>query len=266
MKVRNYSFQSSKRLPVSKMTEINGIKIPSIPGSCYHAIMCALAESKDRFVIWDKIIERTQKYMRQYGGDTSWDKFKNKSQVKTCQQRIKDNTHTLTRSGHDCYGYRLHERGMVIYFFKDGSVLFTGGEFKNSNEGYNVEFTDGKGLQVRYRGTTMTFKEYKRFLDAKVIDASGRILNVEGIRESRLKSSAPVEFMPSLKNPPRPKPKRVQVSVILDESYNQETAHRLENMGLVVVESDDNEIGGTIPYDRVDDVINDADVLDVIVN
>jgi len=264
MKVRNYSFQSSKRLPIDKMTEINGIKVPSMPGSCYHAIMCALAESKDQFIIWEKIIERAEKYMRQYGGDTSWEKFQNKSQVKTCQQRIKDNTHTLTRSGRDCYGYRLHECGMVIYFFKDGAVLFTGGEFKKLEEGYNVEFYDGKGLQVRYRGTTMTFKEYKRFLDAELIDASGRILNAEGIRELRTKSSAPVKSIPSLKS--MPKPKRVQVSVILDEGYNQETAHRLENMGLVVTDSDDNEIGGTLPYDKVDDIINDTDVLDVIVD
>jgi len=264
MKVRNYSFQASKRLPVDKMTEVNGIKIPSMPGSCYHAIICALAESKDQFVPWDKIFDRTEKYMRQYGGDKSWEKFKNKSQVKSCHQRIKDNAHTLTRSGRDCYGFRLHEKGMVIYFFKDGAVLFTGGEFKQNGSSYSVEFSDGKQLQVRYRGTTMTFKEYKRFLDAGLIDASGTILDAEGIREMRAKSNAPVGPVPTLKAPA--KPKIVKVSVILDESYSQETADRLEGMGLVVTSSDDNEIGGDLPYDRIDDLTNDVDVLDVIID
>ena len=264
MKVRNYSFQASKRLPVEKMTEVNGIRVPSMPGSCYHAIICALAESKDQFVTWEKIFERTEKYMRQYGGDKSWDKFKNKSQVKSCQQRIKDNAHTLTRSGRDCYGFRLHERGMVIYFFKDGAVLFTGGEFQKEDEKYAVKFADGKGLQVRYRGTTMTFKEYKRFLEAELISPSGAILDSEGIRKMRAKSSAPVGPIPTLKA--ASKPKTVKVSVILDDSYTQDTADRLENMGLVVTSSEENEIGGDLPYDKIDELTNDADVLDVIID
>ncbi len=263
MKVRNYSFQSSKRLPAEKMTEVNGIKVPSMPGSCYHAVICALAESKDQFVTWDKVFERTEKYMKQYGGDKTWEKFKNKSQVKSCQQRIKDNAHTLTRSGRDCYGYRLHERGMVIYFFKDGAILYTGGEFNQDKSGYSVTFSDGKGLQMRYRGTTMTFKEYKKFLDAGYIDACGTILDADGIRDMRVKSSTPVVSIPTLKT--IVKPKMVRVSVILDESYTQDTADRLENIGLVVISSDANEIGGDLPYDKLEELSKDEDVLDVII-
>ena len=92
-KIRNYSFQHSKRLPVENMTEVNGIKIPSMPGSCYHAIIAALAEYKDKFCSWDKLIEMTQRNMRMYGGQKAWNKFAAKSKVKSCQQRIKDNTH-----------------------------------------------------------------------------------------------------------------------------------------------------------------------------
>ncbi len=63
LKVRNYSFRDSKRLPEQSMTDVNGVKIPSMPGSCYHAILCALAESKGQFCTWDKIVQESEKYM-----------------------------------------------------------------------------------------------------------------------------------------------------------------------------------------------------------
>jgi len=88
-KIRNYSFRNSKRLPESKMTEVNGIKIPSVPGSCYHAIICALAQNKNKFCSWDKIIELTNRYMRQYGGQKSWDKFKNKIMLNRLRKELK---------------------------------------------------------------------------------------------------------------------------------------------------------------------------------
>ena len=64
------------------MTEVNGIKIPSMPGSCYHAIISALAEKKDNFCSWEKLIEMAQRNMRMYGGQQSWDKFIAKNNVK----------------------------------------------------------------------------------------------------------------------------------------------------------------------------------------
>ncbi len=260
MKVRNYSFKASTRLPAEKMSEINDVKIPSMPGSCYHAVMCALAETKDKFCSWESIYKRTEKYMRQYGGDESWNKFTNKKMVKSFRQRIKDNTHTLTRSGKDCYGFRLHERGMAIYFFKDGAVLFTGGEFKpQGDEKYNVQFPDGKNLQVRYRGTTMTWKEYNRFLDAKLITPSGAILDSDGIRKSRSNATHSVapDVSPSIKHD------RVKILVTLDESYDQNTAIRLEKMGVVVTGSKNNTIECSAPSDSIDDIISDKDVMDV---
>ena len=256
MKVRNYSFQSSKRLPENRMTEVNGVKIPSMPGSCYHAIMCTLAESKDQFCSWHKIVERTEYFMRMYGGDESWERFRNKNHVKTCEQRIKDNAHTLTRSGRDCYGYRLHERGMAIYFFKDGAILYTGGQFVKTNPGYQVQFNDGKQLQVRYRGTTMTFKEYRRFLELEYIDPSGKLHKPDLIHKFR--NEASVSKKEQDKN-------RVKVSITLDESYNQGTACRLQSLGLIVTGSENNEIGGTLPKDKVDRVLQDADVVDVVI-
>lgn len=256
MKIRNYSFQSSKRLPENRMTEVNGIRIPSMPGSCYHAIMCTLAESKDQFCSWHKIYERTEYFMKMYGGDEVWTKFKNKNEVKTCEQRIKDNAHTLTRTGRDCYGYRLHERGMVIYFFKDGAVLYTGGQFVKTSTGYQVKFPDGKGLQTRYRGTTMTYKEYKRFLDMEYIDASGNLKKPELIRKFRSETSATRR---------EEEQNRISVSITLDDSYNQDTAFRLQSMGLIVTNSENNEIAGTLPKDKLDSIIEDEDVVDVVV-
>ena len=210
MKIRNYSFQSSKRLPEDRMTEINGVTVPSMPGSCYHAIICSLAENKDQFCPWNRLIEKSEKYMRQFGGDDAWNKFKNKPMVKHYQQRIKDNTHTLTRSGKDCYGRRLHERGMAIYFFQDGAMLLTGGEFKNGNTKYKVVFPDGRELQTRYRGTTMTHKEYKKFLAAGYIKSNGEITNADGVKGFRVKAAEAAISTSAEGN-------RVSVSVILDE-------------------------------------------------
>lgn len=182
-KVRNYSFKKSKKISSERMIEINGVKIPAIPGSCYHAIMCALASLKDKFVHWHKLNELVEKYMCQYGGNECWEKFKDKK--KSYEDRIKDNTHTLTRTGKDCYGFRLHEQGMAIYFFQDGATLLTGGTYSKRGDKYNVIFPDGRHLQHRYRGLTMTMREYKYFVDLKVIDSSGKILDHDKIKDAR---------------------------------------------------------------------------------
>lgn len=254
-KVRNYSFQNSKRLPESKMTEVNGVLIPSMAGSCYHAIICALAQNKNKLVTWDKVIEMTERYMCQYGGRTAWDKFVAKSNVKTFEQRIKDNTHTLTRTGKDCYGYRLHERGMAIYFFKDGAILFTNGTMEQLGDSYNVKFPDGRGLQVRYRGTTMTSKEYKRFLDMGYIDSDGKILDSTGIKKFRAqKQKSSYEDTAT---------GELQVCVTLGDGIDQDTAIRLEALGFVVEEAMGNELIGRIPSSRLSDLQSDKDVAEV---
>ena len=262
-KIRNYSFKNSRRLPIDKMTEVNGIRIPSMPGSCYHAIICSLAQNKNKFCSWDKIIELTEKYMKQYGGQKMWDKFTRKGGVKGYKQRIKDNTHTLTRTGKDCYGYRLHERGMCIYFFKDGATLFTGGEFSSDGETYVIRFSDGRGLQIRYRGTTMTFQEYKKFLDDKYIDINGQILNHDAIRDFRVglnfHRSIPEEKTPISS----PALSVAQVSVTLDEGYTQDTANRLDGLGFVVEQAIENELIGTIAVEKISSLQGDRDVLDV---
>ena len=257
-KTRNYSFKKSKRLPVERMIEINGIKIPSMTGTCYHAIMCTLAEYSDAFCSWSKIFDRTEKYMRQFGGDEVWTKFTGKRMSKHYQQRIKDNTHTLTRTGNNAYGYRLHEQGMVIYFFKDGAVLFTGGKLHQKGKEYNVVFPGGKKLQVRYRGNIMTWKEYNHFKDLGYIDSSGKILDHDNIKKIRAKSA--------LLGPPailQANTQKIKVVISLEDSYNQDTALRLEYMGLTVTSSYDNKIEGTVPADKVDQIMSDKDVLEV---
>jgi len=248
-KIRNYSFQQSKRLPIDKMTLISGIKIPSMPGSCYHAIIAALAENKDKFCSWSKIIELTQRNMKMYGGRAAWDKFVSKSNVKSPEQRIKDNTHTLTRTGRDCYGYRLHEQGMCIYYFKDGALLLTGGELKNGDDTYDVVFADGRGLQTRYRGTTMTYKEYRKFAENNLIDSTGRILDSAGIKKLRAEGDkiAPSEEM-------------LSVCIELEEGFNQQTAMRLENLGLIVEHGIANEILGIVSRSKIDLLRADIDV------
>lgn len=255
-KVRNYSFQHSKRLPVDKMTTVNGIKIPSMPGSCYHAIIAALAEHKDKFCSWDKLIGLAQRNMRMYGGQKSWSKFVEKSNVKSYQQRIRDNTHTLTRTGRDCYGYRLHEQGMCIYYFKDGAMLLTGGDLQNGDDSYDVVFPDGRRLQTRYRGTTMTHKEYKRFLEKHFIDITGRIINPNGIKKMRSSGDA-IEV---------PTEEMIHVCVILNDTFDQDTAVRLERIGLEVEQGLGNELIGTAPSSSIGILRRDVDVKEVEVS
>ncbi len=255
-KIRNYSFQNSKRLPESKMTEVNGVKVPSMPGSCYHAIICALAQNKNKLCFWNRVIELTERYMRQYGGQKSWDKFKNKNNVKSFEQRIKDNTHTLTRTGKDCYGYRLHERGMAIYFYKDGAILLTGGSFEQNGDSYEVSFPDGRGLQVRYRGTTMTSKEYKRFVEMGYINKNGQILDAEGIRKFRSRKIDTIESVDlDLSG--------VQVCVTLGDKVDQNTALRLEGLGFIVEEAMDKEVIGRIPAENLESLKTDQDIVSV---
>jgi len=261
-KTRNYSFKHSKRLPPAKMTELNGIRIPSMPGSCYHAIICALAETKDQFLPWNRIVERTEKYIRQYGGPKAWERFRGKEDVKSFEQRIKDNTHTLTRMGRDCYGYRLHEQGMCIYFFKDGAMLVTGGQLKKKSGSYEVVFSDGRTNQIRYRGTTMTNKEYKRFLELGFVTASGKILDAEGIRKFRAdlnKKAVEAQRVPSEKETGDLMP----VAITLEDTADQETAVRLEALGVIVNEAQDNALLGLVPPDKLDDLLLDKDVRDV---
>lgn len=258
-KKRNYSFQRSKRLPAEKMTPVNGIKVPSMPGSCYHAIIAALAENKDKFCNWEKIISLTEKNMCKYGGKRSWNKFVAKGNVKSYQQRIKDNAHTLTRTGRDCYGYRLHEQGMCIYYFKDGAMLLVDGKFVRNEDTYEVIFADGRHLQTRYRGTTMTYKEYRKFLEKKYIDNSGKVLNPSGIKKLRAENAI-TEAVFEENN------LLVNVCVVLEDSFGQATALRLEKMGLKVEEGLGNELIGTVPRGKVEMIREDPDVCGIEVS
>ena len=250
-KARNYSFADSKRIPKEKMTEVSGIKIPGIPGTCYHAVICTLAENKDKFCFWTKVFERVAANMRKYGGEEAWKKFIGKSDVYAIEHRIKENVHSLTRR--NSYGFRLHESGMAIYYFKDGAMLLTGGKLKKHGNTYDVHFSDGRRLQARYRGNTMTFREYRRFLDARLIDNSGTILNADGIKKMRA----------SIHKISEQDKMTTHVCVRLSDKFDQNTAVRLEKLGLKVEYATDNEVIGIISPSRISELKDDKDVVDV---
>ncbi len=166
------------------MTVVNGVVIPAVPGSCYHAILCAMAEQRDKFCPWQRLIDRSQFYLRKYGGYDVWCQYVKKSGVKPFEKRIRENVHTLTRSGKHCYGYRLHEQGMCVYMFRDGICLFTGGDFeKKRGTGYSLHFTDGKTIQKRYKGLSLTRSEYRYLLSEHVIDISCTLLPEKNIKD-----------------------------------------------------------------------------------
>ena len=111
----------------------------------------------------------------------------------------------------------------------------------------------GRRLQVRYRGTTMTYVEYKKFLEEGFIDQNCRVFNISAIRKSRLKDSLKEEMALTT----------IPVCVLLVEGFDQNTAIRLEKLGLIVEEALDLELIGTIPFDKIDELRLDKDVLEV---
>jgi len=166
------------------MTVIGDIAVPAIPGTCYHAILCSLMFTKNKFVTWNKLSQLVEEYLLRYGGDDAWNKFAYRSSGKSrgkideehVLKKIKTNTHTLTRTGKNCYGYRLHVRGIAIYYFRDGSMIRTGGKYvpARGRRPYAVKFKDGTGLQTRSRGKIMSHREYKDFVsNIKMEDESG---------------------------------------------------------------------------------------------
>lgn len=262
---RNYSFLNSKRIAQEKMTEVNGVVIPAIPGTSYHAIISGLAEYKDKVVPWEKVFRSVERFMRQYGGQKVWADFFQKQDVESYQNRIKLNTHALTRSGKNCYGYRLHERGMCIYYFADGAMLLTGGNLVKQGAKYDVIFPDGRGLQVRYRGRSMTSSEYEKFLEMDLITSSGKILNNNGIKaykkNCRRSLTDMQEEIEALLKPK--KSNGVEVCISLCDDYDQDTADRLKGYGFVMEQVLKNQVVGTLPEENLQALIEDEDVLEV---
>jgi hypothetical protein len=241
-KSRNYSFRQSKKLPEERMTEINDLKIPARPGTCFHAIMCSLAITQDQFCPWDRLYGLTARFMRQYGGRPAWSKFTARQSAETWQKRIRDNTHMLTRAGRNCYGLRLHERGCTIYIFRDGAVLLTGGEFTRSGRSYKLIFSDGRGLQVRHRGNSFTSREYDRFVEKGLIGPSCEIIDSDGIRQTRAEISQLHQIAAIKRKQLSDAPKRICLKI--DGEYDQEIADRLEANGLTVEAVVNNEVIG----------------------
>lgn len=264
---RNHSFINSKKLPESKMTEINSVKIPAMPGSSYHAIICTLAEYKDKVVPWTKIFDRVEKYIRQYGGVESWEKFFKKVDVKSYQKRVELNVYALTRSGANCYGYRLHERGMAIYVFKDGVMLVTGGKLTKSGSKYNVIFPDGRKLQQKTKGRNklLTSSEYNRFVELGHITPSCEIVDSKAIARHRkgIENGLQMETLLDLEDKTIETEFYLEVCVTVSEDCDQNTAYRFESIGFMVDNTMDDEIFGKIPEENLSILVEDEDVLDV---
>lgn len=106
----------------------------------------------------------------------------------------------------------------------------------------------------------MTSKEYKRFLEVGLIDASARILNAEGIRTFRREAASKNGELQ--KNQPS-HAQVMSVCVTLHENFDQQTASRLEALGLMVEKATDNEIVGQVASDKLGELEADADVLGV---
>ena len=134
---RNLSLLKSKILSEEKMTEINGVLIPYLAGTSNHAILCALAEYRDRIIFWERLFQLSEKYLRQFGGPDVCDEFLKIKKVNDYKKRIKDTVLRWTANNTKTnLGYRLHERGMVVYVFSDGAMLITGGKLVKDGKKY----------------------------------------------------------------------------------------------------------------------------------
>lgn len=170
------------------ITIINGVPVPATCGSLFHSILCSMAEQKDKFCIWPKLANKTQEYFRKYAGYEEWYRNFIKAGYDVFEKKVQYSVQTLTKSGKKEYGYRLHELGMCIYMFKDGSILYTGGKFiKKKGMGYSIEFDDGKSLQVKIKGLTLTRQQFKYLLVHNVIDSSGNFTKKNSIETAKAK-------------------------------------------------------------------------------
>jgi len=269
-KKRNYSMKASRRLPEEKMTETNGIKIPAVPGTCYHALICSLAQYKDQFCTWEKIYELTERYMRQYGGSESWESFYERGgDPESVRRRIRENLYTLTRTGKTCYSLRLHERGLCIYSFDDGAILLTGGLYEKKGRSYSLIFPDGRSIQKRHRGRTFSYREYQRLVERNALTPSCEIVDKDRMKKeiAALKAEDSHEESTDGLNDifSQEDDKIAQVVIVLDDSYDQQTAYRLESLGLVVEQASGKDLIGSMPASNVERLRQDKDVAEVSV-
>ena len=103
----------------------------------------------------------------------------------------------------------------------------------------------------------MTYKEYKKFLDKKFIDSTGKILDSDGIKKFRALGNHRTDE--SLVE-------EASVCVVLEESFDQQTALRLESLGLNVDTALENELIGTISTAQLVLLKADPDVSEVEVS
>lgn len=232
------------------MTVMEGFKIPSYAGSCYHAIICALISKRNHFCNWEMLYNLTEKYMILFGGQDTWNIFKNKQDCsRDYKKRIRENAYTLTRCGKHCYGYRLHELGMVIYMFRDGVILFTDGKFIRMNDIYYVVFPNGRTLQVKRQGQSYLYSDFEKYINSKVMSISGKIFDVKYFNKHR-KLFKYGSYANS----------KLKVAIELNDSFDQETANRFEALNLKVYKFDSLVVYGWIPSKNLSGLLNDKDI------
>lgn len=151
--------------PEEKMTMIHDVLIPFRAGSCCHAILCSLLESKNKFVTWEKILRSVEHYMIMFGGNESWKSFckKDSNNKNKLMVRIKSNANSLTAVGNKTHNFKMHKMGTVIYMFYDGMLARTGGKYipGKGRRAYSVIFADGSSFQKRSHGRSISYREYK---------------------------------------------------------------------------------------------------------
>lgn len=159
-RTRNFSFLHKKPDTLDEV-EINGkiFKVPAAAGSCYWAILKVFYENHDKPIYPDDLIKMVAEMMEDRD-ERAWQIYINKSKttvhknvdgaetrvvqpIRTWQERVINNTKTLTRSGGNSpYGLRLIERGHALR-----------GDYDSNGKPYFILYTDLESLKQKEKAT-----------------------------------------------------------------------------------------------------------------
>lgn len=168
-----------------KLTKVNNVPIPATPGTAQHSIIASLASTKEIFCTWNKIVQLVERYMIQFGGDQSWEKFTDNKTPEEVEENIKQHVSSLARKGKNYPGFFLHKLGLVVYCFEDGAILHAGGKYISKGRSYEVSLKKGKGLQIRSRGRSMTYNEYNQYIERGAMDVSGKVIDEKKMKSTK---------------------------------------------------------------------------------
>lgn len=140
----------------------NDVLIPAVPATLGHAVLCAMADSKNRFARWDKLYRLASNFLVQYGGeeaaqdaDDAW-----KSRVRSVIRSM-----SKIPAAKGSMAWRLHEHGMAVVVFADGAVLRVNGwiDRKPRCRRYVMAFPDGTVLEGN-QDSELTYRRFKEMM------------------------------------------------------------------------------------------------------